>query len=86
MTTAPPSPTLVRSANIDQRCWMPFVALVHAYNYQAYAVYSATHPAFYLVSCLGSEKSRSLESANDSKTSEQIILYKIHTNREFEMP
>ena len=66
-----------------------FVTLAHAYNYQAYAVYRVTHPAFYLYEKLAwprSEKSRSLESANDSKTSEQSVLYEIHTNHEFGTP
>ena len=31
-------------------------------------------------------KSRSLESANDTKTGEQIVFGEIHTNHAFEMP
>ena len=64
MTTSLSTPALVHSANPAQRCWLlffanlihiihmspdpAFVTLAHAYNYLAYAVYSVTHPTFYL--------------------------------------
>ena len=44
-----------------------------------------TQPAFYLYEKLAG-RHRSLESANDAKTSKQSVLCEIHTNHEFGTP